>query len=56
MTQTKNADERAFSFLPINKRESKPKKARDHRNPGALLHPDGIALSSGHLRNNERLC
>jgi phosphosulfolactate synthase (CoM biosynthesis protein A) len=26
MTQTKNADERAFSFLPINKRESKPRK------------------------------
>ena len=26
MTQTKNGDERAFSFLPINKRESKPRK------------------------------
>ena len=43
MTQTKNADERAFSFLPINKRESKPRKARCHRNPGSLLHPDGNA-------------
>ncbi|MGO9119101.1 MAG: phosphosulfolactate synthase [Desulfomonilaceae bacterium] len=26
MSQTKNSDERAFSFLPINERESKPRK------------------------------
>ena len=55
MTQTKSADERAFSFLPINKRESKPRKTRSPKS-GVLLHPDGNALSAGHLGNHERLC
>ena len=51
-----NSKERAFSFIQINQRESKPRTRGYNGNTRSLLHTDWEKLFARYIRNHGRLC